>query len=127
MPYFFANAKSRSSCAGTPITAAVAVAHQHVVADPDRDGPAGERVRDGQAGEAAHLVLRREFGLGGAALLAFLDEGGEGGVALGGVGGQRMLGATAQKVTPLMVSARVVKTYSGRPGSACRRRRGCRA
>jgi hypothetical protein len=69
-------------------------------------------VGDEQAGRAAFLFLQGQLGLGRAALLALLDEGGQLGVAGGGVGGQRVLGATAQKVTPMMVSARVVKTYS---------------
>jgi hypothetical protein len=56
---------------------AVAVAHQHVVADPQRHRLAGQRVRDHQAGGHALLVLGGQFGLGGAALPALVDEGGE--------------------------------------------------
>ena len=71
---------------------AVAVAHEHVVADPDLDLRAGERVGDEQAGGHALLFLRGEFGLGGATGLALVDEGSQRGVAQGGVVSQRVLG-----------------------------------
>ena len=41
---------------------AVAVAHQHVVADPDCDLLAGQRMRDEEAGRHAFLFHRREVG-----------------------------------------------------------------
>ncbi len=53
---------------------AVAVAHEHVVADPDFDVGAGDRVRDVQARGHAFLFARGHFGLGRAAQLALLDE-----------------------------------------------------
>jgi hypothetical protein len=56
---------------------AVAVAHQHVVADPDFDLLAGQRMGDEDAGRHALLFHRRDVGFGDAALLAFLDEGGQ--------------------------------------------------
>ena len=91
---------------------AVAVADQHVVADPHRHLLVGDRVRHGQAGGHALLLLRGELGLGGAAGLAFVDEGGDLGVGLARhAAASGCSGATAQKVTPMMVSARVVKTY----------------
>jgi hypothetical protein len=71
---------------------AVAVAHQHVVADPDLDLFAGQRVRDEDAGRHPLLFHRRDVGLGDAALLAFLDEGGKLGIVLRRVGGQRVFG-----------------------------------
>ena len=56
---------------------AVAVAHQHVVADPDFDLFAGQRMGDVDAGRHALLFHRRDVGFGDAALLAFLDESGQ--------------------------------------------------
>src|SRR5260364_255410 len=47
-PYFCANAKSRASCAGTPITA-LSNPHQHVICNPDFDVLAGQRVLDKEA------------------------------------------------------------------------------
>mmetsp|Transcript_14221 Transcript_14221/g.38965 ORF Transcript_14221/g.38965 Transcript_14221/m.38965 type:complete len:879 (+) Transcript_14221:447-3083(+) len=70
---------------------AVAIAHQHIVADPHRHLGAGDGVRDEQARGHALLVLRGELGLGRAAGLAFLNEGGHLGLALRGDRGQRML------------------------------------
>ncbi len=69
---------------------AVAVAHEDVVADPHRHGFAREGVDDGQAGGQAFLFARGQFGLGGAALAAGLDEGGQLGVAARRAGGQRV-------------------------------------
>src|SRR5690606_22697381 len=71
---------------------AVPVAHEDVVADPDRHGFAREGVDDGQAGGQAFFFAGGEFGLGRAALAAGFDEGGQFGIAAGGMGGQRMLG-----------------------------------
>ena len=71
---------------------AFAVAHQHVVADPHRHRFAGERMGDDQAGGHAFLFHRRHVGFGHAAVLAFIDEGGEFWIVLRGLGGQRMLG-----------------------------------
>jgi len=68
---------------------AVAIGHQHVVADPHLDLRASERVRDEQARGHALLLLRGQFGLGGAALLALVDEGLKFGFDAGGVRGQR--------------------------------------
>jgi hypothetical protein len=71
---------------------AIAVAHQHVVADPDFDFLAGQRVPDVDAGRHALLFHRRDVGFGDAALLAFLDEGGQFRVVGGSLGGQRVFG-----------------------------------
>ena len=71
---------------------ALAVAHQHVVADPHRDRLAGERMGHLEAGVHALLFHRRHVGFGDAALLAFGDEGGERGIVLRRAGGERMLG-----------------------------------
>ena len=71
---------------------AVAVAHEHVVADPDLDLRASQRVRDEQAGGHAFLFLRGELGFGGAAGLAFFDEDGQRRVGQSSVVGQRVLG-----------------------------------
>jgi hypothetical protein len=71
---------------------AVAVAHQHVIADPDFDLLASERMGDENAGGHALLFHRRDVGLGHAALLAFLDECGQCRVIRCGMGGQRMFG-----------------------------------
>ena len=71
---------------------AVAVAHQDVVADPERDLLVAERMLDDQAGVDAALGLRRDLGLGRSAGLARLEEGGDLGVRLGRAQRQRMLG-----------------------------------
>jgi hypothetical protein len=71
---------------------AIAVAHQHVVADPDFDLLAGQRMRDEDAGRHALLFHRRDVGFGDAALLAFLDEGGQFRIVGGSFGGQRVFG-----------------------------------
>ena len=70
---------------------AVAIAHQHVVAHPHGHDRAGERVRDRQARVHAFFFFQGQLGLGGAALLALRDEGGQRRVGLRGVGGQRVL------------------------------------
>ncbi len=70
---------------------AVAVAHQHVVAHPQRHGRAGQRVRHRQPGGQAFLVAQRQLGLGGAAGAALVDEGGQRRIALRGLRGQRVL------------------------------------
>ena len=109
---------------------AVAVAHQHVVADPHFDLLAGQRMRDEQARWACPSSpssrgrlrsrcraciprrTRRARGLRFAACCARADA-------------RR---ATAQNVTPMIVSARVVNTYSlPSPIERAVRRRGCRA
>jgi hypothetical protein len=71
---------------------AFAVAHQHVVADPDFDLSPVSGCADEDAGRHALLFHRREVGLGDAALLAFLDEGGQLGIVFAARGRQRMLG-----------------------------------
>ncbi len=76
---------------------AVAVAHQHVVADPDFDLFAGQRMGDVDAGGHALLFHRRDVGFGDAALLAFLDESGQFGIVLRGAGGQRMFGSNGNE------------------------------
>ncbi|EWS65361.1 hypothetical protein Y695_01389 [Hydrogenophaga sp. T4] len=102
----------------------VAVAHEHVVADPDLDLCAGQRVRDEQAGGHALLFLRGELGFGGAAGLALFDEGGQGGVAQCGVVGQRVfgghgaeghahdgVGARGEHVHPAVADQRTVRSF----------------
>ncbi len=71
---------------------AVAVAHQHVVADPDLDLFAGQRMVDEYPRRHALLFHGRHVGFHHRAVLAFVDEGGELRVALRGMGRQRMLG-----------------------------------
>ncbi len=71
---------------------AVAVAHQHVVADPDLDALAGQRVRHVQTGRHALLLHRRDVGLDHAAPATFVDERGELRVRLRRLLRQRMLG-----------------------------------
>jgi hypothetical protein len=90
---------------------AVAIAHQHIVADPHLDLRAGDGVGDEQARGLAFLFLDGQFGLGRAALFAFFDEGCQFGLEAAACSASGCSGATAQKVTPMMVSARVVKTY----------------
>ena len=87
---------------------AVAMGHQHVVADPDLDLLAGDGVGDEQACGRPSF-LRGELGLGGATLLHSSMKAASG-FAGCCVNRQWVLGATAQKVTPMMVSARVVNT-----------------
>ena len=79
---------------------AVAVAHQHVVADPDLDALAAQRMGDEKPGRHAELVARREFGFGRAAGTALLDKRGERRVRLRGVRGERMLGRDGAKAHP---------------------------
>ena len=76
---------------------AFAVAHQHVVADPDRHRFAGQRMGDFQAGIHALLFHRRDIRLGHTALLASLDEGGEFGIIPCGPGRQRMFGGDSHE------------------------------
>ncbi len=71
---------------------AFAVAHQHVVADPDLDFFAGQRVVDENAGRHALLFHGRHVGFHHRAVLAFVDEGGELRIVLRRVRGQRMFG-----------------------------------
>src|SRR3990172_12215953 len=71
---------------------ALAVAHEHVVADPHRNRFAGERMRDIDPRRHALLLDGREIGLHHRAALALLDEGREFRVALRGMGRKRMLG-----------------------------------
>jgi hypothetical protein len=71
---------------------AVAVAHQHVVADPHLDLLAGERVGDEQAGGQAFLFHGGHVGFHHRAVLALLDEGGQLRVALGRVQGKGVFG-----------------------------------
>ena len=76
---------------------AVAIAHQHVVANPDLNLRAGQRMRDKQARGRALFLLRGQLGLGGAAGLAFGDEGGQRGMARRCLHSQRMLGRHGAK------------------------------
>ena len=70
---------------------AVAVVHQDVVADPERDLLVAERVLDDEAGVDAALGQRRDLGLGRAAGLARLEEGRDRRVLLGRAQRERML------------------------------------
>jgi len=76
---------------------AVAVAHEHIIAHPQRQLLTGERVLHVQAGGHAALFLRRQFGLGVAAGEAFLDERRQRWVALSGLARQRVLGCHGAK------------------------------
>ncbi len=91
---------------------AVAVRHQHVVADPHLDRLAGQRMRDGRGPSASPSspssrgrppsrcragTRRRTPRAAGCRFAACAASG--------------CSAATAQKVTPMIVSARVVKTY----------------
>ncbi|MNJ28853.1 hypothetical protein D3C77_234040 [compost metagenome] len=71
---------------------AVAVVHQHVVGDPHRQFFAGQRVLHEQRSGQALFLLGGDVGFGDAAALALIDEGLQLGVALGGLGGQRVFG-----------------------------------
>jgi hypothetical protein len=105
---------------------AVSVAHQHIIGDPDFHFFAGERMSDEEAGRHPLLFHRGEVGFHDAAALAFGDERGEL-RSLRRVRSNGCSAATAQNVTPMIVSARVVNTYI-RPSSMSRRRcRVCRA
>jgi hypothetical protein len=59
---------------------AVAIAHQHVVAHPDLDLVAVQRVRDKQACGHSRLFARGQLGFGGTAQFALVDELGKLGV-----------------------------------------------
>ncbi len=76
---------------------AVPIAHQHVIAHPQRQLRAGERVLHQQTGGHAALFLRRQLGLGVAAREAFLDERRQRRLALGRVARQRVLGCHGAK------------------------------
>ena len=71
---------------------AFAVAHQHVIADPDGELLARQRVRDVQPRRHAFLFDLRQLGFHGRAALAFLDEGGDFLVLRRCPSGNRMLG-----------------------------------
>jgi len=71
---------------------AVAVGHEHVVADPDFDLRARDGVRDEQARGHAFFFTRGHFGLGGAAKLALFDERGQRRIVGRRVRGQRVFG-----------------------------------
>ncbi|MNQ46919.1 hypothetical protein D3C85_607460 [compost metagenome] len=71
---------------------AVAVVHQHIVGDPDRQFFAGQRVLDEQAGRQAFFLLGGDVGFGHAAALAFSDERLQLGIVLCGQGGQVVFG-----------------------------------
>ena len=75
-----------------PHHGAIAVAHQHIVADPQRHRLVGDRVRHRQARGDALLLLCRQLGLGGAAGLALLQEGRHGGIVPCRLQRQRVLG-----------------------------------
>ncbi|CAM5197713.1 hypothetical protein CDEF62S_03111 [Castellaniella defragrans] len=79
---------------------AVAIAHEHVVADPHGHGFAGERVGDGQPCGQAFFFARREFGFGRAALAARFDEGRQCRVVPGGVRRQRVFGSHGAEGDP---------------------------
>ena len=71
---------------------AVAVAHQHVVADPDLDLGTGQRMIDVDAGGHTFLFHRRHVGLDDATVFAFVNEGGELRIVFRCLGGERMFG-----------------------------------
>ena len=69
-----------------------AVAHEHEVCDPDRQALAVERVDRVQAERHAVLLHRLDFGRGGTAAPAFLDERGDVFTPLRDLHGERVLG-----------------------------------
>ena len=71
---------------------AIAVVHQYVVGDPNRQFLAGQRVLDEQAGWQAFFLLGGDVGFGHAAAFAFSDERLQLRVVLCGLGGQRVFG-----------------------------------
>ena len=107
---------------------AVAVAHQHVVADPERDLLVAERMLDEQARVDAALGLRRQLGLGRAAGLARLEERRDLRVALGRVQRERMLGRDgAEGHAHDRVGARREDPQAPAADQRAVGRRGCRA
>ncbi|EXI65530.1 MAG: hypothetical protein AW07_04691 [Candidatus Accumulibacter sp. SK-11] len=72
---------------------AIAITHQHIVADPHLDLLAAQRMRDEDAGGDALLLHRRQVGFGDAAPLALVDESRHPRIALGRMRGQRVLGS----------------------------------
>ncbi|MNQ83732.1 hypothetical protein D3C85_988250 [compost metagenome] len=74
-----------------------AVFRQDEVGDPDRNLGAGEGMDDLQARVPADLLGLFDLGLGGAALAAFGDEGGDARVGLGQLLGDRMIGGEADE------------------------------
>ncbi len=72
---------------------AFAVTHKHVVGDPYRQFLASQRVQHIQRGWQAFLFLGGNICFGHTAALALIDKGLQFGVALGGLGRQRMLGS----------------------------------
>ena len=71
---------------------AFSIGHQHVVADPDFNLCAGQRMGDVKAGGQALLFHRRHVGFHHRALLALLDERYEGRLVLRQALGQRVFG-----------------------------------
>ncbi len=71
---------------------AVAVAHQHVVADPDLDRGAGQRMADDEPRRHPLLLHRREVGFHHRAVAALVDECRQRRIGPRGVQRQRMLG-----------------------------------
>ena len=76
---------------------ALAVAHEHVVGDPDPDGLCGEGVQHVQPRVQALLLLGGGIGFHHAAAAAFVDEGRKPGVAGGGGERDRVLGGDGEK------------------------------
>ena len=107
---------------------AVAIAHQHVVADPQRNALVAERVHDREAGVDAVLVLRRQLGFGGAAGLADLEEGCDLGFQCRRAQRERVLrrhGAEGDAHDGVGTGREDVEPAAA--DRLCRRRRGCRA
>ena len=71
---------------------AIAVAHEHIVANPDLHLLARERVRDKQACAFAFFLLGGQLGFRGAAGLAFFNKCSQFWIRQGGMYSQRMLG-----------------------------------
>ena len=69
---------------------AITIAHQHVVADPDRDLFAGQWMRHLKVSVHARLIHGGQIRFSDAALFAVGDEGGNGRVLCGGFLGQRV-------------------------------------
>ena len=91
-PVFFRELEIALVVGGHAHHRAVAVAHQHVIADPYLELFTGEWVHDEEAGRQAFLFHGREVRLDDRSALAFLDEGGELRIGSCGMRGQRVLG-----------------------------------
>jgi len=111
-PYFFANGEIALVVPGHAHHRAFAVGHQHVVADPDFDLLAADRMRDEKARGHAFLVELGEVRPPSPGRVCIPRRRRRASGPIRRMRGERVLAATAQKVAPISVSARVVNTRS---------------